>query len=428
VKIELRNIGPINRAEIELDGLAVLVGPNASGKTTLSTAAYAVLLSHRSTELSVSRFVDRALFSRRDVDTVINADELGDRFSAVFRESLAREFERCFSPDLSKLPRRGRTGNGSAPRILVSDHPQGEDPWKLVFRIRDDNLTLEPRHPEYVLPRFERLLETAPASSGGQRRTSPLAVRRRLVSPVYLPAARSGYVQMQSVLSSLLLAALGRGYFDQIAVGKISGVAADFLQFLAEMNPAYESDLSDETVARLEDELIHGHLRLSAIGEAKLIEFAPEGLDEYWPMDSAATSIAELAPLLLYLRHRATGRDLLFIDEPEAHLHPRNQLVLADVLLEMSSLIRGMVVGTHSEFFVTGVSNGLLRRRASTSVKEVPVALYELLPAPTTGGYVANRCEIDSDAGFNVEQFSDVAEDALDEASELFDRRQRIGT
>ena len=427
MRLELRNIGPINRAEIDLDELAILVGPNASGKTTLSTAAYAVLLSYRATEFATVRWLERmSIQSRRRAD--VTQEELGDQFAALFRDYLEAELVRCYGPDVSKLPRRGRTGHGSAPRIIASHKPPGEHAWQLVFRIREGALTLESRHQEYVPPRFDRLFSSGDPSIRFSRVRQTASIRRRrLAVPIYFPAARSGYVQMQSVLSSLLIGALGRGYFDQIAIGKISGIAADFLQFLAETEPSMDSSLPSSAGDRLETELLHGHLRMAAAGEAsKVIEFAPQGLDEYWPMDAAATSIAELAPLILYLRHRASPRDFLFIDEPEAHLHPSNQLVLADVLLDLAELIRGMVVGTHSEFFVTGISNGLLRRRDGN--ERPSVSLYELAPAETTGGYIATRCVVHEDAGFVVDQFSDVAEQALDEAESLFERRQSLAS
>jgi predicted ATPase len=420
VKVELRNIGPINRAELDLDGLAVLVGPNAAGKTTLSTAAYAVLISHREADRVASRTIERGMISRR---AVVERDVLA-AFVDTFRTVLERELTRCFSLDLGKLPRRGRTGNGSAPRIVVSHNPPGQSPWRLVFRIRDGGLVHDARHPDSRLPSFERQLEISMESqlttTARRRRLTQL---RRIVNPIYFPAARSGYVQMQTVISALLIAALGRGYFEQVAVGKISGVAADFLQFLAEIDPTEDSSLPSDAVERLEEELLRGHLRLSGSADtAKVIEFAPAGLEEYWPMDSAATSIAELAPLLLYLRHQATSRDLLFIDEPEAHLHPSNQLILADVLLQLSGLIRGMVVGTHSDFFAAGISNGLLRRRRDDPRAALDVSLYELIPASSTGGFVTEERMISVTAGFSIDQFSDVAEAALDEAEDLFEQ------
>lgn len=423
MKVELRNIGPVNRAGIDLDGLAVLVGPNASGKTTLSVAAYAALLSRRATEISLSRYFDRMLMSKRQMSLVEPAP-LSEFFASQFREFFIRELQRCFSPELSRLPRRGRTGKGSAPRIMISDSPSDHAPWKLVFRIREGNLTLETKHPDYEPPRLDHLVDLveqgrAPSTS----RRALVARRRRLASPTYFPAARSGYVQMQSVLSSLLLAALGRGYYGEISVGKISGIATDFLQFLANLDPGDHSQIGAAVVARLEGQLLHGRLRIATAGEAaKTVEFAPNGVDEYWPMDSAATSIGELAPLLLYLRHAATDRDQLFIDEPEAHLHPENQVLLADMLLDLSMLIRGMVVGTHSEFFATGLSNAILRRRQSPGGVGIRVRLYELEQAATTGGYVATSSDLDRRGGFSVDQFADVAEDALDEAQELYQR------
>ena len=422
MQVELRNIGPINHAAIGLDGLSLLVGPNASGKTTLSTACYAVLISHQAATVAVQRVLRSAVFDPEEREPSVVRRQMTDRFALVFKERLTKEFERCYSPDLGKLPRRGRTGNGSAPRVIVSNSPKGERPWKIIFRIRDGALSLETRHPEFRLPRFKSEIDLL-------RRAQPGRLVRRLmddvggVSPVYFPAARSGYAQMSTVLESLLIGALGRGYFDQVSVGKISGVAADFLQFLAGIQPSESSAVASEVASALETDLLHGHLRLSAAGDAgnKVIEFAPEGLNEYWPMDAAATSIAEIAPLLLYLRHRAAPHDLVLIDEPEAHLHPANQLVLADVLLRLADSIAGLVVGTHSEFFVTGVSNGLLRRAKEPKANHATVSLYELVPAKSTGGFEAVPSPIDSSGGFSVNQFVDVADSALDEAESLFD-------
>lgn len=430
MRLELRNIGPLNRAAIDLDRFALLVGPNASGKTTLSTAAYAVLLSYAEAEWALQSYLRQRAYEIPPEQLSVIQEDLGPRFASLFRDALSEQLMRCYSPDLAKLPRRGRTGNGSAPRILVSDAPPGEEPWTIVFRLRKNgDFHLEPKHPDYSLPTFSRILDADDEARTIEPKELGRRFRRRLTAaPVYFPAARSGYVQMQSVLAALLLAALGRGYFQHVAVGKISGVAADFLQFLAGMHPSDASRLPSDTAQRLERELLHGHLRLTGTNDAtKIIEFAPEGIDEYWPMDSAATSIAELAPLVLYLRHRARRRDLLLIDEPEAHLHPANQLVLADVLLELSSEIRGMVLGTHSEYFAIGISNSLLRRSAAGPENDIPVTVYSLVRAKATGGYSTEAIEVDPRTGFSVDQFTDVAEAAMDEAQNLFETTHHLG-
>jgi predicted ATPase len=51
-RLELHNIGPIKDACVELGPLAVLIGPNGSGKTILSSVAYAATLTVQRASLS----------------------------------------------------------------------------------------------------------------------------------------------------------------------------------------------------------------------------------------------------------------------------------------------------------------------------------------------------------------------------------------
>jgi energy-coupling factor transporter ATP-binding protein EcfA2 len=417
MKVELRNIGPINRAALELDGLSLLVGPNGSGKTTLSTVCYAVLSARRTADFAIVRRARNAVGGSRQAEPSPTEAQLGREFADVFRAALAKELARCYSQDVSKIPRRGRAGNGSAPRIVVSDSSPAGGPWLMAFRLYDEALRLEPDYPGFRLASFPEILAEISAGKTPVLFGGPHNIIGD--STLYFPAGRAGYVQMQSVVAALLMSALGRGDF-QISVGKISGIAADFLQFLAAVNPSRLTRVHRRIADRLEDELLGGHLRVSSAGDvARVIEFAPEGLLEYWQMDATATSVAEVAPLLLYLRHRARRDDRLFIDEPEAHLHPANQLILADILVELSSLCAGMVIGTHSALFVQGIANSHLRRQDQVG-HERTVSLNQLCAAKTTGGYESVATVLDSAAGFDVDQFSLISEAALDEADRLF--------
>ena len=159
MQVELRNIGPVNRAAIDLDGLAVLVGPNGSGKTTLSTACYAAVRARVAADLAVRRLARNHALGVPKVDISLTEDFLGNQFATSFRDALAKELARCYSPELSKVPRRGRAGNGSAPRIVVSESPHDSDSaWRITFRIHDDAVRLEPAYSGYRLPRFVQLV------------------------------------------------------------------------------------------------------------------------------------------------------------------------------------------------------------------------------------------------------------------------------
>jgi hypothetical protein len=79
------------------------------------------------------------------------------------------------------------------------------------------------------------------------------------------------------------------------------------------------------------------------------------------PISSAASSIKELAPLFFVLE--ATPFLELYsvlFEEPEAHVHPLKQQIVADIVTRCVN--KGMIfqITTHSDFFVTRI-NQLLR-------------------------------------------------------------------
>ena len=79
------------------------------------------------------------------------------------------------------------------------------------------------------------------------------------------------------------------------------------------------------------------------------------------PISAAASSVKELAPLLRLLQTADYLDDYsILFEEPEAHVHPKNQDVLADLI---ASLVRrGMQfqITTHSDYFLSRL-NQLIR-------------------------------------------------------------------
>ena len=68
-----------------------------------------------------------------------------------------------------------------------------------------------------------------------------------------------------------------------------------------------------------------------------------------YPLCLAATGIANLGVLALLIeRNHLTEDSFLFIDEPEAHLHPAWQVEMADALFELSKKGINVVIATHS--------------------------------------------------------------------------------
>jgi hypothetical protein len=229
-------------------------------------------------------------------------------------------------------------------------------------------------------------------------------------------------MQTYSTLTALVFGALGGGYFEDVTLGKIPGTASDFLQFLAQLDPTRPTDTGEAAVDIFETELLHGHVTLDAAGPARRISFAPEGLNQTYPIESAATSAAEIAPLLLYLRYAAARMDAVFIDEPEAHFHPKSQVSLARALMAAADEVTNVVIATHSEFLVSELSNVVMAQAEKGVADEPLLRIYEFVPSDPKGGVTVSKHDFDPREGFDIEQFSAVAEDTYERSIEIYNR------
>lgn len=79
------------------------------------------------------------------------------------------------------------------------------------------------------------------------------------------------------------------------------------------------------------------------------------------PIEAAASSIKELAPILMWMQGSSNmNYDSLCIEEPEAHCHPMMQSQLADMLVACINKGTIMQISTHSDYLLKRL-NELLR-------------------------------------------------------------------
>jgi predicted ATPase len=78
-------------------------------------------------------------------------------------------------------------------------------------------------------------------------------------------------------------------------------------------------------------------------------------------MDLASSSVNQLSTLFLFLKYWAKPeRNFLMIDEPEENLHPENQILLVNLLLEFLSTNNRLLITTHSPLVAEMVNNYLI--------------------------------------------------------------------
>ena len=70
------------------------------------------------------------------------------------------------------------------------------------------------------------------------------------------------------------------------------------------------------------------------------------------PLSAAASSIREIGVLQLLLEKTSLSNDAILIEEPEAHLHPKKQRMMADVIARFFNAGAYMQITTHSDYFL----------------------------------------------------------------------------
>lgn len=108
--------------------------------------------------------------------------------------------------------------------------------------------------------------------------------------------------------------------------------------------------------AEIERMILHGNLTVSDEGEISyhVSEDTELGFNE------SSSAIKTLAPLVFYLRYSAGQFNLLFVDEPELNLHPKNQILLAKVFVKMINAGLRLVISTHSDYIIREINNMIM--------------------------------------------------------------------
>ena len=91
--------------------------------------------------------------------------------------------------------------------------------------------------------------------------------------------------------------------------------------------------------------------------------------------------VSELAPFVLFLRGLIRPGDTLFIEEPEAHLHPAAQTQIAATLARLVRARVRVLVTTHSDWMLQEIGNlmrvGMLKEKKALPEPDQRLAVTE---------------------------------------------------
>ena len=417
----------------------------------------------------------RKLESRKHVDTT-----LSELFAAWIRKPLAtgirelgdimdEEITRCFGVDRSQdLIRRANGAGeprGEGARVVLSRYASEASgrhrPFMYEFTIRETKssltssippenpLRIEVEDPRILSSAAHRLLRYADdrdedllpswaiddlASQVISYTVGPLS------RPVhYLPADRTGVMHSHKVVVSSLVGRASRaGLRRDPPLPVLSGVLADFLETLIELDDAPRGRRGSPgrryLARRLEEEILGGAVAIKASDTGyPSFHYRPDGWKSDLPLMNTSSMVSELAPVVLYLRHVLGDGDVLVIEEPESHLHPAMQVAFTRLLAVVVRNGIRIIVTTHSEWVLETLAN-LVRlsdvpegKRRGFDDADLALAPHEagawlFEPQPELGGAVVKEIPLDTESGTFPAGYGEITESLYNDWARISNR------
>lgn len=469
--IRINNFGPVKSGRVELKPLTILIGGNNTGKSYVAMLVHS-LLSYRIWHGAARSFqpYNKDAYARlRDdyterLEQLFRRNEERDSFDVpqelteemfcqmcdMIGQEIKLALERNFGARITDLVKRGASSAqldiaGSQDlviRIGLDFQLKPSSAFAIKYRfamtsirnqVGDDGIgmsndgdttTITVYRPRSGYPlnykAFEYLIRSVINRTGLFTEAS-----------YYLPASRSGILQGQKSLLAGALRSLESTDIGNTNMSRLTGAAYDFMSdlFLALDHKSEFSAMAE----RMEKDMLGGRTVLRRHGQNVAPDVTYVADDGEFPLHRASSSISEIAPLSLYMKHIIQRGSLLIIEEPESHLHPENQLVMARYIVRMIRAGIRVLLTTHSEFLLEKLGKFILASNIS------PEARGEILKADA-GDYLCpeevsahrfstkddgihvHQLEPDTDLGISQEEFTRVSRSLYDESIRIEER------
>ena len=488
--LDIRDFGPIERASVRLRPLTVFIGPNNSGKSYAARLLHSVVatladLPVHAAESGGAQSACRRMVGRRydgkgrqarlaGTDSQRAAKAL---IEAAFCEGLRSNLERNFETTAAGLVRAGRArstlaisegGASSRPRLGVAIGPRDNLAVTAGFKggwgeivlaygrgmctasIFDGGAGGRPDARNGARAKFRYAESDAlPSRTGDRGEAIPLlssaladAIARDVQygaahdASFYLPAGRSAIMQTYKELAAGLVAGAPRSGSDP-GSPRLQGAVADLVAELIRLGGRKRGDFFG-LARRMEREMLSGSVQVSHADRGGFPSVLYHSNGSRLPLPRASSSVSELAPLSLYLKHVVGNRSMLVVEEPEAHLHPANEVILAKYVVRLVRRGLCVVLTTHSPYILEKLAKytlagGLAARdrvegpgyKRDDYLAPDEVSAYLFKGAGAEGGCRAVEIERDDEFGISQEEFTNVDVELNRESVAIHDRMSR---
>ena len=255
----------------------------------------------------------------------------------------------------------------------------------------------------------------------------------------YLPASRSGLYQALSSFGPIIAELSKKRTFlsSKIELPGISWQLSEYYLKLTEINEkkyTYDPECFHEKIAKkIEKDVLKGSIQFES--NTKKLFYIPDNTELRLELSATSSMVSEIGPIVAYIRYILTSQPvpdkvmaaaldstslkkvqaspILIIEEPEAHLHPDNQIKMTDIYAELSNFGIKVIMTSHSNYVFNKLSNIVISKVLHTD--NVKCDIFE----ETDEGTIGVSLDI-NEFGLDDQNFVDASEKLLNEKMELF--------
>lgn len=346
IKVRIDQLGRIRDSEILVSPLMVFSGESGLGKS------YLALLCHYFFELLINTSRLNHFFVDNNIDFNVLSKDFKDAGTAL--EIKKQDLEAWMAKDAILYLRYMLGYDGISGQIEIT-LPESI-PDTMAFTYKNELTGLVNEEDLYTILSLGNLKFRIQEKT--QFDESPFAFLLRFVMIDYI----FGNYQM---LDSTFVLPPSRGPILTEQIIPTTGMYLEFLNDMTGLNRIKpRPDTASEIVLKLFRTILEGEVNKE---ETTYIYTTN---DASMPVSAAAASIREIAPLQILAKKQDVSRCAILVEEPEAHLHPLKQRMMADIIGALSHNGAIMQITTHSDYFLRRLNELIMFAKAKKTTDD----------------------------------------------------------
>ena len=346
IKVRINQLGRIRDSEILVSPLMVFSGESGLGKS------YLALLCHYFFELLINTSRLNHFFVDNNIDFNVLSKDFKDAGTAL--EIKKQDLETWMAKDAILYLRYMLGYDGISGQIEIT-LPESV-PDTMAFTYKNELTGLVDKEEIYTILSLGNLRFRIQEKT--QFDESPFAFLLRFVLIDYI------FGNYQKLDSTFVLPP-SRGPILTEQIIPTTGMYSEFLSDMAGLNRIKpRPDTASEIVLKLFRTILEGEVNKE---ETTYIYTTN---DASMPVSAAAASIREIAPLQILAKKQDVSRCAILVEEPEAHLHPLKQRMMADIIGALSHNGAIMQITTHSDYFLRRLNELIMFAKAKKTTDD----------------------------------------------------------